>query len=37
MRGLLRVSDTFTLSLLAVNLRRLPKPFAAQPTMAASG
>ena len=37
LRGLLKVSDVFTLSMLAVNLRRLPKLFMAQATMAGSG
>jgi transposase len=37
LRGVAKVSDVFTLSMLAVNLRRLPKLFAAQPTMIASG
>ena len=36
LRGLRKVSDVFTLSMLAVNLRRLPKLFAA-PVMADSG
>ena len=36
LRGLRKVSDVFTLSMLAVNLRRLPKLFAAQ-AMAGSG
>lgn len=37
LRGLPKVSDVFTLSMLAVNLRRLPKLFAAQVIMAGSG
>jgi len=37
LRGLAKVSDVFTLSMLAVNLRRLPKLFMAQATMAGSG
>ena len=37
LRGLLKVSDVFTLSMLAVNLRRLPKLFAEQPAMIGSG
>jgi transposase len=36
LRGLRKVSDVFTLSMLAVNLRRLPRLFAAQ-AMAGSG
>jgi transposase len=37
LRGQPKVSDTFTLSMLVGNLRRLPKLFAAQPIMAWSG
>jgi transposase len=37
LRGRPKVSDTFTLSMLAVNLRRLPKLFAGQPIMAGAG
>jgi hypothetical protein len=37
LRGLAKVSDVFTLSMLSVNLRRLPKLFAAPATMAGSG
>jgi len=37
LRGLAKVSDVFTLSMLAVNLRRLPKLFLAQANMAGSG
>jgi transposase len=37
LRGQPKVSDTFTLSMLAVNLRRLPKLFAGQPIMAGAG
>jgi transposase len=37
LRGLPKVSATFTLSMLVVNLRRLPKLLAAQPLMAESG
>jgi transposase len=37
LRGLPKVRDTFTLSMLAVNLRRLPRLFAVQPLMAGSG
>lgn len=37
LRGQPKVSDTFTLSMLAVNLRRLPKLFVAHPLMAGSG
>jgi len=37
LRGLPKVNDVFTLSMLVVNLRRLPKLFAAQPIMAGSG
>jgi len=37
LRGLKKVSDVFTLSMLAVNLRRLPKLFAAQAATAGSG
>lgn len=37
LRGLAKVSDVFTLSMLAVNLRRLPKLFEAQVIMAGSG
>ena len=37
LRGLRKVSDVFTLSMLAVNLRRLPKLFAEKPAMAGSG
>ena len=37
LRGRRKVSDVFTLAMLAVNLRRLPGLLAAQPTMARSG
>jgi transposase len=37
LRGQPKVSDTFTLSMLAVNLRRLPRLFAGQPIMAGAG
>lgn len=37
LRGLAKVSDVFALSMLAVNLRRLPKLFEAQATIAGSG
>jgi transposase len=37
LRGLPKVNDVFTLSMLVVNLRRLPKLFAAQQTMVGSG
>jgi len=37
LRGLAKVSDVFTLSMLVVNLRRLPKLFMAQTSMAGSG
>jgi transposase len=37
LRGQPKVSDVFMLSMLAVNLRRLPRLFAAQPIMAGSG
>jgi transposase len=37
LRGRRKVSDVFTLAMLAVNLRRLPGLLAAQPTMAGSG
>jgi transposase len=37
LRGLPKVRDTFTLSMLAVNLRRLPRLFAGQPIMAGTG
>lgn len=37
LRGQGKVSDVFTLAMLAVNLRRLPGLFAAQPAMAESG
>jgi transposase len=37
LRGQSKVSDVFTLSMLAVNLRRLPRLFAAQMSMAGSG
>jgi transposase len=37
LRGQPKVSDTFTLSMLAVNLRRLPKLFPGQPIMAGAG
>jgi transposase len=37
LRGQPKVSDTFTLSMLAVNLRRLPKLFAGQPIMTGAG
>jgi transposase len=37
LRGQSKVSDVFILSMLAVNLRRLPRLFAAQPIMAGSG
>jgi transposase len=37
LRGRLKVSDVFTLAMLAVNLRRLPALFATQPTTAGSG
>ncbi len=37
LRGLAKVSDVFTLSMLAVNLRRLPKLFLVQANMAGSG
>lgn len=37
LRGLAKVSAVFALSMLAVNLRRLPKLFEAQATMAGSG
>lgn len=37
LRGLNKVSDVFTLAMLTVNLRRLPKLFAAQPALRGSG
>jgi hypothetical protein len=37
LRGRDRVSDVFTIAMLAVNLRRLPKLFAAQAAMAGTG
>src|SRR5438094_554536 len=37
LRGRLKVSDVFTLAMLAVNLRRLPGLLAAQATMVGSG
>jgi transposase len=37
LRGQLKVSDVFTLSMLTVNLRRLPKLFAEQATIAGTG
>ena len=37
LRGQPKVNDTFTLSMLAVNLRRLPKLFAGQPIMVGAG
>ena len=37
LRGLSKVSNVFTLAMLATNLRRLPGLFAAQATMAGSG
>ena len=37
LRGQAKVGDVFTLSMLAVNLRRLPKLFVAQANMAGSG
>jgi transposase len=37
LRGQAKVSDVFMLSMLVVNLRRLPKLFAAQPLMVGSG
>jgi transposase len=37
LRGRRKVSDVFTLAMLAVNLRRLPGLLATQPTMAGSG
>ena len=37
LRGQLKVADVFTLSMLAVNLRRLPRLFAASPMLAGSG
>ena len=37
LRGLKKVGDVFTLAMLAVNLRRLPKLFAAQAATAGSG
>ena len=37
LRGRAKVSDVFTLAMLAVNLRRLPSLLASQPTMAGSG
>ena len=37
LRGLKKVSDVFTLAMLAVNLRRLPNLFAVQAATAGSG
>jgi len=37
LRGRLKVSDVFTLSMLVVNLRRMPKLFAARASMVGSG
>lgn len=37
LRGLAKVGDVFALSMLAVNLRRLPKLFALQATVAGTG
>jgi hypothetical protein len=37
LRGRAKVNDVFTMAMLAVNLRRLPKLFARQTAMAGSG
>jgi hypothetical protein len=37
LRGQTKVADVFTLAMLTVNLRRLPKLFAAQAALAGAG